>query len=108
MVLFYRGDLSVPAVLARGPPPPSLPPFPRSPRLLGAADLDPGHSALTKLTVQPAHQRSCQQPHLGRPGSGVGDDQELSLGETVRAGVRGEVGPDNLGPAAEDRSDRGL
>ena len=51
-------------------------------------------------------QRAGEQAHLGRPGRGVGDDEHLAVVEGLRLGVRGQVGADDLGPAAEHPADR--
>ncbi len=107
--LFYLGEPSVSAVRVAWPATTSHPPLTGPPRLLRAADLhrrvtvpSPSSRCSACGTRVPASNRTWVAP-----GGGIGDHQELAVGEAVRAGVRGEVGADDLRPAAEDRAERG-
>ena len=60
------------------------------------------------LGAQPGEDGRCQQPQLGGPGGGLGDDEQLALGERLGAAVRGDVRPHQRRPAAEHGPDPGV
>jgi hypothetical protein len=61
---------------------------------------------MAEFGAEPTEQVRRQQPHLGRPGGGVGGDQQLTVVEGLRLGMRGQFGSDDPAPLAEDRAHR--
>ena len=62
-------------------------------------DLGPSpasHHAVTELLVQASDQGGREQAHLRRPGRRVGGDEHLAILETLRPGMHGQVGTDDL------------
>ncbi len=64
--------------------------------------LDPGDRTVPQVHVESSDDRRCQEPHLGRPGGGVGAHHELGVGVTLRRAVSSHVSSHDQVPPAED------
>src|ERR1019366_1590263 len=103
---FYLGGPSASAVSVTRAATAAYPPLAGPPWLFRSAYFHPRDGAVPQFGIEPPDQRGGEQPHLGGPRCGVSDHDKLALGEPVRQGVRGEVGPYDLVPAAEHRGHR--
>src|SRR5262249_61254148 len=106
-LLFYLGLPRDSAVVITWPASVANPPLAPLARGNRTPDPDPGDGAATELGVEPPDELWAQQPHLCRPGGGVGDDEQLPVGEAAGPGVGGQRGAHDLLPPAEHRAHSG-
>lgn len=70
-------------------------------RLCGTSDLQSSYDAGAGVLGDPGQQDRAQQPELGRPGRGLGDQDQVAVHQPDRLAVVGDLWPHHRGPVGE-------